>query len=113
MAVVDELEVPEVVIEDARRSAPEPEMRQRVRGARQLQVGLLEVIDVQVAIAARPDELPGLEVALLREHVGEERVAGDVEGDAEKEVAASLVHLQRQPAGGDVQLEQQMTGRKR
>ena len=68
------------------------------------------MIEVQVAVAAGPDELAGLEVALLREHVRQQRVAGDVEGHAEEDIGAALVELTGQPAVGDVELEQRMAG---
>ena len=67
MLVIHELEVLVLVVEDARRPALDHELRQRERRARELQVRLLEVIQVQVAVAAGPDELAGLEIALLRE----------------------------------------------
>src|SRR5256885_5443908 len=48
-------------------------------------------IQVQVAVPAGPDELAGLEIALLREQVCEQRVAGDVERYPDKNVRAALV----------------------
>ena len=66
------------------------------------------MIQVQVAIAARPDELTGLEVTLLRHHVGEQRIGGDVERHAEQRIGAALVQLARQPPVGHIELEQRM-----
>ena len=43
--------------------------------ARQLLVRLRQMIQVQVAVAAGPDELARLKIALLRDHVREQRVA--------------------------------------
>jgi radical SAM superfamily enzyme len=54
------------------------------------------MVEVQVAVAPRPDELPDAEVALLRDHVREQRVGCDIERHAEEDVGAALVHLARQ-----------------
>ena len=56
---------------------------------------------------------PGCEVALLREHAGQQRVGGDVERHAEEHIGAALVELARQSAGGHVELEQHVAGRER
>ena len=72
------------------------------------------MVVVDVAVAARPDEVARLEVALLREHVREERVARDVERDAEEDVGAALVDLAAESlAAGDVELEERVAGRER
>ena len=54
---------------------------------------LLGVVVVNVAIAAGPDEVAYIEIALLRDHVREQGVAGDVERHAEEEVGAALIKL--------------------
>src|SRR5256886_7142466 len=108
--VIHELEVLVLVGENARRAAADQQLRRRERRARELQVRLLEMIQVQVAVAAGPDELTGLEIALLREQVREQRVAGDVERYAEKHIRAALVELARQAPGGHVELEERMAG---
>ena len=74
---------------------------------------LLDVVVVDVAVAAGPDEVADLEPGLLRDHVRQQRVGGDVERDAEEQVGAALVELARQPAVGDVELEQRVTRRER
>jgi hypothetical protein len=51
------------------------------------------VVAVDVAVAAGPDEVAHVQVALLRHHVGQQRVAGDVEGHAQEDVGAALVEL--------------------
>ena len=76
-------------------------------------IGLLEVIHVKVAVAARPDELSHVQVALLGEHVRQQCIAGDIEGNAEKEVSAALVQLEVEPAAGNLGLEQAVAGRER
>src|SRR6266404_5476103 len=97
--VVHELEVLVLIRENARRPAADHQLRQRERRTRELQVRLLEMIQVQVAVPAGPDELAGLEIALLREQVCEQRVAGDVERYAEKHIRAALVELAGQASG--------------
>ena len=51
------------------------------------------VIAVDVAVTAGPDEVADFQVALLRHHVGQKRIAGDVERHAQEDVCASLVQL--------------------
>ena len=87
--------------------------RERSRRAGQLQLRLLEMIRIEMAIAAGPDELADLEPALLREDVREQCVACDVERHAEEDVARALVELQRKLAVGDVRLEQAVARRER
>ena len=43
-----------------------------------------------VTVAARPDEFARLKVALLRDHVSQQRIARQVEGDAEEGVGRPL-----------------------
>ena len=68
---------------------------------------------IDVAVAARPDEVAGLEVALLRDHVREERVARDVEGNAQEHVAAALIELAGELPVSYVELEEAVAGRER
>ena len=101
------------VLEQARRAPPDVQPRRRKWRARELQIGLLQMIQIQVAVAAGPDELAGGEVALLRDHAGQQRVGGDVERHAEEHIGAALVELAGQPAGSDVELKQRVAGRER
>jgi hypothetical protein len=66
--------------------------------AAELQLHLRVVVAVDVAVAAGPDEVAHLQVTLLRHHVGEQGVAGNVEGHTQKDVGAALVQLAAQPA---------------
>jgi hypothetical protein len=84
-----------------------------VRGPRKLDFHLLEMIAVQMAIAARPHEVADVEVALLRDEMREERVGGDVERHAQKDVAASLIQLARQLSVVHVELEERVARRQR
>jgi hypothetical protein len=64
-----------------------------------------------VEISEGVDEIASLEPAHLRDKVGEERVARDVERHAEEDVGAALVELAAQLAVRDVELEQGVAGR--
>ena len=111
--VAGDFEVLEPVVEDGVGLAPDHELRIGTRLAGELKLGLLHVIVIEVAVAARPDEVSDLEARLLRHHVREQRVARDVEGHAEEDVAGALVELAGEPAVGHVELEKAVAGRKR
>jgi len=64
-----------------------------------------------MAVAAGPDEIPDFQPSLLRHHVGQQRVGGDVEGHAQEDVGAALIKLAGQLAVGHVELEQGVAGR--
>src|SRR5690606_5277935 len=70
--VVEDLEVVERVVEDRRGAALDVERGIGVGLARELQLLLLAVVAVDVAVAAGPDDLTDVQVALLREHVREQ-----------------------------------------
>src|SRR3954469_1552693 len=71
------------------------------------------MVRIEMAVAAGPDEDARLEPALLGEHMGQQGVACDVEGHAEKDVAAALVELEIEPPARHLGLEQAMAGRER
>ena len=66
-----------------------------------------------MGVAQGVDELAGLEARHLRHHHGQQRVGGDVEGKAEKDVGAALVELAGEPALGHVELEEGVAGGER
>jgi len=72
---------------------------------------LLLVVRVDVRVAEGVHEVADLEARDLGHHVGEQRVAGDVEGHAQEEVGAALVELAAQPPLGHVELEEQVARR--
>ena len=49
------------------------------------------MIAVEMDIAAHPDQLPGLQIALLRQHPDEQRRAPQVEGQPQRDIAAALI----------------------
>ncbi|MNS85947.1 hypothetical protein D3C72_1198280 [compost metagenome] len=69
------------------------------------------MVVVQVAVAAGPDEVAHFQPGLLRHHVGQQRIAGDIERHAQEDIGAALVELARQPAIGHVELEERVAGR--
>ena len=105
--------VPALRAADRRRPPRDLQRRIRPRLARELQLDLLGMVAVDMAVAAGPDEVADAEVALLRQHVGEQGVARDVERHAEEDVAAALVELAAELAVDDVELEQRVAGHQR
>ena len=65
---------------------------------------------VEVGVAQGVDEVAGGEIADLGHHHRQQRVGGDVEGDAEEGVGAALVELAGEPPLGHPELEQGMAG---
>ena len=66
-----------------------------------------------MAVATGPDEITRLQTADLRHHQGQQRVAGDVERHAQKNIGAALIKLTRQFSIGHIELEQRMTRHQR
>lgn len=97
----------------------ELERREWTRRPRQLFASLVEVIDVQVRVAERVDEVADLQITYLCDHVREEAVAGDVERHPEEHIGAPLIQLTTQRRFSacapwrDIKLEQAMTRRER
>ena len=114
VALEDEVLV--LVVEDRLRRTREPHRRVRERRAcrvlvqPKLPLHLLDVVVVDVAVAARPDEVARFEPGLLGDHHRQQRVAGDVERHSEEHVRGALVQLARQLAVDDVELEQRVAG---
>src|SRR5271168_96135 len=92
-AIAKNFEILERIIEQTRRLTPNLEPRQGKGCARQLQIGLRQVIQVQMTIAAGPYEIADLEIALLREHMRQQRVGSDVEGNAQQRIGTALIEL--------------------
>src|SRR4029077_18299358 len=69
---------------------------------------LVKMIQVQMAVADGPNEFTGLQVALLSQHVRQQRIGGDIEGYAEEDIGAALVELAGKPALSDIELKQGM-----
>ena len=67
--------------------------RQRARGAAELLVRLLEVVQVEMGIAERVHELARLQPAHLSDHQRQQGIGRDVERHAEEDIGAALVEL--------------------
>ena len=65
----------------------------RTRRAGQLEIGLFQVVQVEVGVAEGVDEVAGLQIRHLGHHHGEERIAGDIERHAEEDIGGALVEL--------------------
>src|ERR671921_1194101 len=102
-----------VGVAEQRRRRGQVERREGQHLAGELLAHLVDVVAVDVAIAADPDEVAWGQAHLVGDHPGEQRVAGDVERHAEEHVRAALVQLAGQPPAGDVELEQRVAGRER
>ena len=91
--IPDQLEVFVGKIEDRADIGIDFKPRQRARRAGQLQVGLLQVVEVEVRIAEGVYEVAGFQACHLRHHQGQCSVACDVEGHAEEHVGRALIEL--------------------
>jgi hypothetical protein len=108
-----ELEVLEAVVEQRRGLALDDQFRQRSgSGVRATAAGRPVPCGSNTGGSRRRSRrsrpLPG---RLLRHHVGQQRVGGDIEGHAEEDVGAALVQLAGQLAVGDIELEEGVAGR--
>ena len=109
--VADQFKILELEIVDVFHRRIQFHLRQRTRLARELQLRLFEMVLVKVQVAERVDEFAGFQTANLRHHQGEQRVAGDVERHAEKQIRAALIKLAAQFAVEHVELKQRVAGR--
>lgn len=82
--IVQHFEVFVLVVEDGCGLALDVQRRIGEGLARQLGLHLLEVVVVDMAVAAGPDEVAHFQAALLGQHMGQQRIAGDVEGHAQE-----------------------------
>src|ERR1700682_1033679 len=80
---------------------------------RELQPRLFEMREIKMRVAERVHEFAGHETRDLRDHLGQERVGGDVERHAEEHVARALIELAGEPPIAHPELEQAMAGRER
>ena len=108
--VADELEVFVLEVEDGLHIGVDEHARQGAWGARELQLGLLEMVQVEVGVARGVDEVARLQARHLRHHLQQERIAGNVERHSEERVSTALVELKRESTIGDVELEDGVAG---
>lgn len=79
--------------------------RQRTGSTCQLEVHLLQVVQVDVGISERMDEVTRFQFGHLCHHLQQQGIGGDVERYAQKGVRTALVHLQAQSAVGHIELK--------
>lgn len=90
--VTDDFEVFELVVIDRRRLTLDHQFRQLLRRARQLGLDLFHVVAVGVGVAGGDDDLVGDQVALLGQHVGQQRQRGGVVRQAKPFHATHIMH---------------------
>ena len=103
--VTYELKVFELEVEERLDIGVKLHLWQWSRLSCQLELGLFDMVQVEVGVARRVDEVPGLESRYLCHHLEQEGVRGDVEGYAEESVSRALVDLQRETVIGHIELE--------
>ncbi len=107
--VTDEFEIFELEVVNVFDGRVQFHLGQRSVIARKLLARLLEMIVVEMQVAKCMDEIARHEINNLGHHHREQRVACDVERNAEKKIAAALVKLATQLAVLDIQLEEDVT----
>ena len=71
----------ELIVKDGFRTTLNHEFRVLTRLASQLRLHLFHMVGIDVSVATGPNEVTYFQVALLSQHVSEQRVAGDIKGD--------------------------------
>ena len=69
------------------------------------------MVQIDVRIAQRMDEVTGLQARHLCHHHEQQGIGGDVERHAQEGVGAALVELQAEPSVGHIELEEHVAGR--
>ncbi len=87
------LEILELVVVDGGRFAVDPQRRQWVRFPGNLQAHLVQVVLINVDIAARPDEFARFQSALLGQHRQQQCIAGYIEGQTDEHIAGALIKM--------------------
>ena len=81
--------------------------------ATQLEPCLLQMVQIEVSVTEGVDEVTDFQAANLSNHLGQQCVGGNVEGNAEKDVRRTLIELAGQSALGNLELKHRMAGRQR
>ena len=108
--IAQHLEVFKLVIKDGSRTAFDVECGVGEGRAAQLQLYLFVVVAVNVTVATGPDEIAHRQIALLGHHVGQQRIAGNVEGHPQKNIGTALVKLAGQLSVGHIELKEGVAG---
>ena len=108
--VADELEVLVLEIEEGLDIGVDLHLGQGTGFTGELELGLFDVVQIEVGVTRGVDEVTGLVACHLCHHHQEQGVGGDVERNAEEGVGRSLVELERETVAGHVELEDSVTG---
>ena len=111
--VSDHFEIFQNIAEQVLSSVLDPKLGQGPDLPAQLQPRLIEVVGIEVHVAAGPHEHARLQPAFARQHVGQQRVGSDVEWHAKEQVGAALIQLEVEPSRRDLRLKQTMARRQR
>src|SRR5205814_4490421 len=109
----DQCKILELEIVDVPHSRAEVHLRQGTRLARELQLRLFQVVRVEMQVAEGVHECTRLQITDLRDHQRQQRIRGDVERHAEKQIRAALIKLATQFALLREELEQRVARRQR
>src|SRR3546814_2529506 len=97
-SIILDREILEPVSEYARRPAKDAQFRRAFGNAPQLLFDEFGVIEIEMHVAAGPDDFMRGKIAHLRDHSRQQRRLEDVERKAEPKVARALEEQARQPA---------------
>jgi hypothetical protein len=106
--VVDQFEVPICEPEDVAHLRVEFHFREGQGLTGELQFDLLEMVGINMYVAAGPDEVSRLVPCDLGHHEGQQGIGGDVEGYSQEDVAAPLVKLAGEFTSGHIKLKEEM-----
>lgn len=109
--IVFEGEVFVLELEDVLHFRIDAHSRQFARLASELQMHLVEMIEVDVRVASRVNEIARLKSANLCHHHAKQGIRGDVEWHAKEAVRTPLIELQREFAVRHIELEEGVAGR--
>ena len=107
--VTYQLKVLELKVEQVLYIGVDNHLWQRTRLAGKLELGLLDVIKIQMGVTGGVDEVASLEASNLSHHLQQESIACDVERNTKEGVGRALVELQRESAISHIELEDGMT----
>ena len=66
------------------------------------------MVAVKMGITTGPDKIAHFQIALLRHHVDQQRIAGNVKRQAEEHVTGALIELAGELAVSDIELEERV-----
>lgn len=91
--IINDFEIFESIIKNGGWLPSNMQFRERARFSGELVSNAFDLVQVNMAIAAGPNEVSRFEIALLRDDVGEERILGDIKHEADRGIRAPLVKL--------------------